>query len=175
MGLLNKKGQLQIQETILTVFIFVVIIIIGMTVFFRYQESSLKQITRDFRIQQLGNRILTMPDTSEFVYTEAGIKRNAIDTLKLSAFQSSVQKKKKYYTDRLGLMNITIIQVYPEKNNNKCLAGQFTDCGVWEVYSNVPKRDEVTSKFRKETPISLYFPSEGKFSIGVLYVEVYNI
>ena len=169
----GKRGQLQVQETILTVFIFVIIIIIGMTVFFRYQENSLKTELRDFRIEQLGNKILTTPDSSEFVYTEAGIKKNAVDVLKLTAFQNLVQKKKKYYNEKLGYMNITVVQVYPEKIKEKC-NGKVSECGVWEIYSQLPT-EGVVSKFRKETPVSLYFSKEGKYTIGILTIEVYNL
>ena len=40
---IGKHGQVQIQETILVIFIFTIIIIVGMSVFFRIQENSIKQ------------------------------------------------------------------------------------------------------------------------------------
>ena len=172
MGIL-KKGELQTQETILAVFIFTIIIIIGMVVFFRFQENSLNANAAEFRLEQFGNKIVALAETPELVYTEAGIKKNAVDTLKLIAFQNLVQRKKKYYTDKLGYMNITITQVYPTKNKNKCSVNRISDCSVWEIYNNVPK-DGINSRIRRETPVSLYFPETGKYSIGVLSAEVYN-
>ena len=170
---IGKRGQLQIQETILSIFIIIIIIVIGMTVFFRYQEASLKSSSREYKLEQAGNRILTMPDSSEFVYSEAGVKRNAVDVMKIGAFQSLVQKKRKYYNSQLGFMKIEVKQVYPEKIDKKCEAGQINDCGVWEIYSNVPK--EKTTTFKRNTPVSLYFPNTGNYVIGLLSVEVYNV
>ncbi len=180
MGLLKlqqvsrKQGVLQTQETILTVFIFVIIIVISMTVFFRFQEGSLRNIAREYRLQQLGNRILTFPDSSELVYTEEGIKKNAVDIIKLIALQNLVQRKSSYYKNRFGYMNITIIEVYPTKSNKKCSIGQIGDCGVWEIYSNLPQ-EGIKSKFRKETPVSLYYSNTGKYTMGLLMIEVYNL
>ena len=174
MVILNKKGELQTQETILSVFIFVVIIIISMTLFFRYQENNLRNEARDFRLDQLGNKILTIPDSAEFVYTESGAKKDAIDNIKLIALQNLVKRKKNYYNEKFGYANITIIQVYPLKNKNKCSAGNIKECGIWEIYNNLPK-EGISTKIRKETPVSLYFPAEGKYSIGILIVEAYNV
>lgn len=174
MGILNKKGELQTQETILAVFIFVIIIIIGMTVFFRYQDNNLQIEARNFMIEQFENKILTMPDSSEFVYTEDGTKKDSIDSLKLIALQNLVKKKKRYYNEKFGYLNITVYQVYPSKNINRCSLGKIDDCGVWEIYNNIPKSG-INNRIRKETPVSLYFPIENKYSIGVLVVEGYNI
>ena len=168
-----KRGQLQVQETILVVFIFVVIIILGMTLFFRFQENSLKNEIKDFRIMDFGNNLLTIPDSSEFVYTEAGIKKNAVDTTKLIALQNLVDKKRNYYFSKFGYMNITIVQIYPDKNPKECGISQVDNCGVWRVYERIP--DNIDSRLRKETPVSLYFPKEEMYTIGVLMIEVYNI
>ena len=168
-----KRGQLQIQETILVVFIFIIMIILGMVLFFRFQENSLKNEIREFMIADFGNRLLSLPDSSEFAYTESGIKKNTIDTTKLIALNNLVKKKERYYFSKFGYMNITIVQVYPSKNNNKCSSSKISDCGVWNVYEKVP--NEVNSRFRKETPVSLYFPDKDEYTIGLMLVEVYNI
>lgn len=172
MGIL-KKGQLQIQETILVIFIFTIIIILGMTLFFRFQEISLKNDIRDFKLKQFGNKILTLPDTSEFVYTEAGVKMNAVDTFKLITLKSLVEKEEDYYFEKYGYMNITVVQVYPEKINSECTKSKVDNCGVWKIYIKIP--NTINSRLRKETPISLYFPEKNTFTIGILSVEVYNI
>jgi|SRR3989338_9220604 len=169
----SKRGELQTQETILAMFIFIIIIIIGMTVFFRYQENNIKVSAREFYLEQFSNKILTLPDTGEFVYTEAGFKKNSIDTTKLLAFQNLVSKKKRYYNEVFGYANITLYQVYPSKISKKCSLIQVTDCGIWEIYTNIPI--EANSKLRKETPVSLYFPKEGLYTIGILSVEAYNV
>jgi len=182
MGILkHKQGQLQVQETIIAVFIFIIIIIIGMSVFFKYQESSIQQDVKNFRLAQLGNSILTLPDTSEFVYTEDGKKISAVDTTKLLSLKSLVNKKKNYYIEKYGYKNITIIEVYPKpENTQECTEGTLENCGKWSIYNEIPQKYQgiQTSnipKLRKETPISLYYPITEKFTIGILIVEEYQI
>ena len=164
MGIL-KKGQLQIQETILVVFIFIIIIVVGMTLFFRFQDNSLNQEITKFKLYSLENKMLSLPDSSEFVYTEDGIKKPAVDIFKLVAFKN--------VENSFGYVNITVIKLYPEKNNKECNKNKVNDCGVWNVYNKIPKI--VNSKIRQETPVSLYNPETKEYSIGVLSVEAYNI
>jgi len=58
MGLLNlffngKKGQLQIQETILVVFIFIILIMFGLVFFYRVQLASINDDFINFKIIKL--------------------------------------------------------------------------------------------------------------------------
>lgn len=177
----NKSAQLQIQETIIAIFIFIIIIVIGMSLFFRFQENNIQQEARSFAFEQLGNSILSLPDTSEFVYTENGNKLSIIDTTKLLALKSLTNKRKDYYFERFGYKNITIIEVYPESDKTKeCTEGSFYNCNIWSIYYHLPEKYQLTTpseipKFRKETPISLYDPLTETFTIGVLIVEEYSL
>src|SRR3989344_4450413 len=165
-----KSGQLQIQETIIAIFIFIIIIVIGMSLFFRFQENGLQQEARNFNFEQLGNNILSLPDTSEFVYTENGNKISVIDTTKLLALKSLVNKKKDYYFERFEYKNITVVKVYPKKDKSQeCIEGTSGNCNIWSIYNRVPdkyvsKPASDIPKFRKETPVSLYDPITETFS-----------
>ncbi len=170
---MNKSGQLQIQETIMVVFIFVIIIIIGMSVFFKFQENSIKQELRSFKIEQLSNNILTMADTSEFVYTKNGIKQDSIDTSKLMALKSLIKRNNKYYFNNYGYMNITIYEVYPIIKNKECKEVlDLNDCGVWKIYEKIPI--ELESRLIKKTPVSIYNLRTRDYSVGMMIIEVYN-
>ncbi len=176
----RKAAQLQIQETIITIFIVIIIIVIGMSLFFKYQESSIKQEARQFRFEQLSNTILTLPDTSEFVYTQDGQKMFAIDTTKLLALKSLIGKRRAYYESKYSYKNITIIEVYPKKNSLECNEGNMQNCGIWTLYNRIPEkysnsRVSDIPKFRKETPVSLYYPKTGIYTVGLLIVEEYEI
>ena len=85
---------------------------------------------------------------------------------------------KDYYFDRFGNKNITIYQIYPTKINTKCSPSNINNCGVWDVYSNVPKKFQ--RKNVRTIPVSLYFPCVGScekdtYGIGLMVVEDYYV
>ena len=176
MGILDRKGQLQIQETILAVFIFIVLIIFGMVFFYRVQSGSIEKDFRDFEMDKLSVDFITLGDLPEFSCSKAGIKENCIDTTKLIVFMSynNTKEERDYYFNRFGYKNITIYSVYPTKNNLKCASGKVSDCGIWEVYYRKPN-EKINSKIIRDTPVSLYYPKEDLYAVGIMVVEAYNV
>ena len=174
MGILGKKGQMQIQETILTVFIFIVIIMFGMIFFYRIQSSSIAKDFGSFQNDKISIDFITLGDLPEFSCSKAGIKESCIDEVKLLVFMGLGNNKdyREYLFDRFGYKNITIYEVYPVKNNNKCNPGNIGNCGVWEIYTKKPSK--ITSKIVRTTPVSLYFPEKDDYGIGIMVVEAYN-
>ncbi len=172
----GKKGQLQIQETILSVFIFIVLIVFGMVFYYRAQSTSIDNDFKQFQMDKLSVDFITLGDLPEFSCSRAGIKESCIDVPKLLVFSSlnNVKLYRDYYFDRLGYENITIYQVYPAKSNKKCTQGNLDNCGVWEVYSRKPA-GKITSKIVRDTPVSLYYPDKDQYAIGIMTVEAYNV
>lgn len=183
MGILNKAfsksfgkmGQLQIQETILTVFIFIVLIMFGLIFFYRVQSASITDSFNEFQREKLSVDFITLGDLPEFSCSAAGTKESCIDTAKLVVFMSlnSTQENRDYYFDRFGYKNITIREVYPSNDSDKCTINMVSDCGVWEIYTKKPNK--VKSKLVIDTPVSLFFPVENKYGIGIMRVEAYNV
>ena len=170
---IGKRGQIQIQETILVIFIFTIIIIVGMSVFFRIQENSIKQEYRDFKIKQKSNFILTLPGSSDFVYTKNGLKADAIDVTKLFALKELVTRKPQTYFTKYGYLNITIYEVYPERKTKECKdVNDLGECGVWNIYSKIPEQGR---PIIKRTPVSIYYPNTREYSIGVMVIGMYNV
>ena len=166
----SKKGQLQLQETILAVFVFVIIIIIGMFVFINYQNNSIKKDFDDFNRIKTRINIITLNDIPELGCSKSGIKENCVDDLKLIAFKNLAERRKAEYAESYGYMNITFYQVYPEKNNKECDKDNLENCGVWNIYDNKPKT--ITSRIREATPISLYNVKEDKYKIYEFILEM---
>ena len=166
---LLKKGQLQVQETILVVFVFVIILIVGMAFFLRYQNEGISQENKEYLREQFSLIITSFPHYTEIACSEYGQKESCIDTAKLTAF--SVLDKEQF--KELGYKTITIASVYPEKNTKTCTSRNSVDCGVWELYSKKPASIESTLK--AVTPVSLYDPQTRTYSVGILTVEAYNL
>jgi len=171
---LSKKGQLQIQETILAVFIFIVLIMFGLIFFYKAQSASIKDDFNRFQREKIGSDFITLGDLPEFSCSKAGIKESCIDSAKLIIFTELSTKGdlKQYYFERFGYKNITIYQVYPTKNNNLCNSGSIENCGIWEVYVKKPAKGK--SKDVYTTPVSLYFPEKDNYAIGLMIVEAYD-
>ncbi len=171
----GKKGQLQIQETILAIFIFIVLIMFGLIFFYKVQSSSIKHDFDKFQRERLEMDFITLGDLPEFSCSKAGIKESCIDSAKLIVFSelSAKGELKQYYFERFGYKNITIYQVYPARSsNNICNSGTLSNCGIWEVYVKKPVKGK--SKDVYTTPVSLYFPEKEDYGIGLMVVEAYD-
>ncbi len=181
MGILNKvfdkKGQLQIQETILAVFIIIIIIIFGIVFFYRVESTSIKDEFNQFQREKLTVDFITLGDLPEFSCSKAGIKESCIDAAKLIVFMNLNNSRdfRDYYFESFGYKNITIYQIYPStsSNSNKCSPSKLSDCGVWEVYTRKPTK--INTKLVIDTPVSLYFPDKDEYGIGIMIVEAYNV
>lgn len=171
----SKRGQLQIQETILAIFIFIVLIMFGLVFFYRVQSASITGDFNEFQKEKLSVDFITLGDLPEFSCSKAGIKESCIDTGKLIVFvgMNSTKETRDYYFDRFGYKTITISEVYPTNNSIRCSTSKLTDCGVWVVYDKKPNK--VTSKIVRDTPVSLYLPDKDEYGIGILVVEAYNV
>lgn len=135
---MNKKAQIGIQETILVIFVFLIILMIGMIFFFQFSMKSIQNDIdqyNEFRFKQL---IDVIPNMAELKYSKLGVEDvYCIDFLKARAFSESNSYdfgKKEIKLDELVL------------------------------YSN-PGRGEVR---KITSPVCIYDPRNGKFYIAEL-------
>lgn len=140
---MSKKAQIGMQETILVIFIFLIILMIGMIFFFQFSMKSIENDIdqyNDFRFKQL---IDVIPNMAELKYSKLGIEDvYCIDLLKARAF---------------GELNDYDFG----RKEIKLIAGDET------VLYSKPGRGEV----RKVTsPICIYDSRNGKFYIGELEI-----
>ncbi|MEK6932346.1 MAG: hypothetical protein AABW56_00965 [Nanoarchaeota archaeon] len=157
-----KKAELQMQETILVIFIVTIIIGIGIFTFYQLQLKSID----NSRIELEQNRDLillaTLKNSPKFSYTYLGNEENAIDTLKL--LNSKLANK--------GFKEITIKQVYPDAQNALCNKQNYPNCNNYVVYSKKPSK--ITSTYIISTPVSLYFPYTNEYKAGVIEAKSYS-
>lgn len=170
---LARKGQLQVQETILVVFVFVVIIILGMFFFINYQKGSIKNDFNEFQRARARSNIITLGEMPELACSKGGIKEACVDSLKLVAFKNQAEKKKTEYAERFGNLNITLYIVYPKRQTKReCNKDNIEECEIWNIYTRKPSK--ITSKIVEKTPISLYDPKKDKYYIALMVMEAYN-
>lgn len=160
------------HETIIVIFIFLVILAVGMIFFYKYQLGSIEADQVKYKQQQFENVLLAVPSFPEIRCSLYGVSENCIDVSKVLAFNLVLQKNKDYYNTQYGMKNITIFSVYPLKNSVECTLSN-DNCGIWNVFNNKPlaRKDFL----RLESPVSLYNPKDESYSIGLMVVEEYNV
>ena len=154
-----KKGSVQLHESILVTFFIIVIIALGLVVFYKFNLNSLHEYENEYREQQLSSFLITFP--KDFEYTYLGESKNAIDTTKL-------------FYDNLdyGFKTIEITQVYPEVQEEvKCELNNYPNCNTFVVYNKTSRA--LKNTLVESMPVSLYFPLDDSYILGRLQVYLY--
>jgi len=146
-----KKGVVQLQESILVIFFIMIIIVMGLVVFYKFSLNSLHSYENEYREQQLLSSLITIPNY--FGYTYFGDSKNAIDTSKLKPYD------RPYEHLDYGFKTIMITQVYP---------------GEGETFTIYDKKNiRLKNTLIESRPVSLYFPLEEVYRAGKLTISVY--
>jgi len=88
-GGILKKGQLQIQETAIVIFIVTVIIAIGLIVFYRYTVDDIKDDNARYVDEKAKGLIEVLPNLPELKVSEMGIEADwCIDEKKAFVFNN---------------------------------------------------------------------------------------
>lgn len=170
-----SKGQVELSETIIVLFIAVIIIVFGMIFYFQYYIKHIGNVGEKFTEERYNVLLASVSSMPELKCSFLGNEEQCIDVLKVLGFKEISND----YFNVLGYSNITIEQLYPEVNsNNECTAIRYQEaiypnnCGYWRVYSKRP--GIVKETIRIDTPISLYFPDLKEYRIGRLAIEFYK-
>ena len=157
-----KKAELQMQETILVIFIVTIIIGLALFTFYQLQLKSLEK--SKLELEQNKNLILlsTLPNSVELSYSYLGNEENAIDTLKL------INNK----LNNLGFKEITIKQTYPNSENKLCNINNYPNCNSYVVYNSKPRK--INNIEIISVPVSLYFPYNDEYKAGLLEIKLYS-
>ena len=113
----NRKGQLQMTETIAILFIFFVLLLFGVIFYFRYQKIALQEKDEELlgtRAMESTLKTLFMP---ELICSrgEAEPEDNCFDVLKLNSTQKTMQKYlDEYYFEIFSYATITVQETYPQ-------------------------------------------------------------
>ena len=154
-----KKGELQIQETILVLFIFFIILSMVLVVVYRYTNSSINNAREDLMNSEVFSLLVTLPN--HFSYSYLGNDYNAVDTSRLFDLDLSYLNYKK----------ITIEQVYPLGNGVECDVNNYPNCGKFVLYNKQGRA--LKNVIIKDVPVSLYYPLTDEYKAGRLVVEYY--
>ena len=155
------------METIAVLFIFFILVALGIAFYSHYQEIIFKEKEEAMlkaRAMDVTAKVLFLPELA-CSRGEAEIISNCVDELKINvAMEAFRNHLSEYYFDLFSYAKIMVTEVYPEQN-------------TWELYNRPStgeeKNTELTNfviNLRDETK------AEGKeyYSYGYLTVEVYS-
>ena len=158
-----KKAQIQIQETILVIFVFTVMLIVGLIVFYRYTAESIKNENIQHELDKFYNLIGIIPNKPEIKCSYLAEEKECIDAFKLLAYGTKEKD--------LGFMNITLFVAYPLDTRLKECKNTVENCNIYNIYSEIP--ESYTTVYRTSTPVSLYYPLVDNYKVGKLVLEYY--
>ncbi|MDA1196430.1 MAG: hypothetical protein O2779_00515 [Nanoarchaeota archaeon] len=156
----NRRGQIQMGESVAILFIFFILIVFGFVFYMKILGSSAQvEFEENIQLQAIGvaQRVSFLPEVQ--CSRDNVRKENCIDLLKLEHLDEIVPTNQLHYFDLFGFSRIRVQQLFPPGDD---LA----------VYDNVP--DTFTDKLSTFIPTSLYDPRTGDFHLGVLVVEVFS-
>ncbi len=163
--ILNKmrKAQIQINETIIVLFIFFMLVIFGIVFFARVQKVNIQAEQRAIQnldLIKVSQIINSLPELSCSV---GNVQiDNCYDTMKVEAFKEILQDDKTYFSGTLLYnTNITLKQYDP-----------FNDIwsNTWHLYDNPLENSDIRKVF---VPTMLYDKRSATKSFGLLELTWY--
>ena len=171
----QKTGQIHLNETILVVFVVLLIIFIGIFLFYRYSLASIEDTANTLSEQDATVLLAAFPNLAELRCHHT----TCLDTAKFIPFMTLVRNHQLFYAQLLGKKTIRIEQLYPEPTSEDvCSLRHYQqiayplNCKSWTLYDNKPP--QYTSKPVISTIVSLYFPETHTYHIGRMIIEVYR-
>ena len=153
----NRKGQIQVFETMAVLVIFFILIFIGFIFYGRmvrtdigkesYELSQLKSIST-------AQKVMFFPELQ--CSDDSLVKENCIDRLKLDSAMMVMRDNEIYYYDMLEFSEINITSIYPNEQK-------------WTVYSRKP--DTFKSRFITNVPVLIHDPLTGRDDFGIITIE----
>ena len=171
---MNNKAQLEVQETIIVVFIFVVILSIGLVLFYKFQIASLDQQKQEIQEKKFEAMLLIFPNIAEIECSSNLQTQNCIDLLKVLSLKKLIETNPQIYFNKFGYKKIQLKLIYPTKNDKECTSENLNDCGVWTIY-NKPSQNNKEGGIILRTPVSVYHPETEDYGIAELILEAYEL
>ncbi len=169
MGVLKftKKGDLQMIETMMVALVFIVVLMVGLGVYFKFQMSSVEEKGESACL--LSNTVMLSSITSmpEIQCSVNGNREDCIDTSKLLVFDAS-RTYSSFFNANCN-QKVYFVELYPSVTNGTCAQGSYPECNYYYFYEPNVK---YTSKIIISTPVSLYYPLDESYKLGKLVIEV---
>ncbi len=168
------KGQIEMNETIFVLFFIVLILAIGMVVYYRYFVENVQETAGQLSEQEASVLLASIIERAELRCSQG----DCIDTSKIIPFSQVVKAHSSHYLRELGYKRITLEIMYPRSNSTRLCDLQAyqqssypENCASYIVYEQ--RLMKSTGKIVVGTPVSIYYPELNEYRIGRLVIESY--
>ena len=153
-----KKGQVHVSETILVLFVVVIILMMGVTIYFKFSVEKSKTLAEELSCEGLG----------------------CMDTSKFLPFKRVLGEDFGRYKRMFGRKRIVVKELYPVDDSVKeveCDVVKYIqmaypqNCGSWVIYDYNPENEPAA---KVSTIVSLYYPEFDEYRVGRLEIEHYG-
>jgi hypothetical protein len=139
-------------ETIAILFIFFILLVLGLIFYANVQGQEQQKKSREFRELRAIENMQKLMFLPEIQCGKQGIEiYTCADALKLDALEQQIQENPVYYADLFGNTQIVVREVYP--GTKSWLITNRTETGI-----------------KSFIPISIWYPVEDRFSLGLLEI-----
>ncbi len=115
---MNKKAQIRLTETIAILFIFFILVALGIIFFYKYNQVAVKEKQQELlqaRALDTTLKVLFLPEL-QCSKAEAEPEQNCMDLMKVRAAADVFsQHTSDYYIQLFSFSRISLHQVYPER------------------------------------------------------------
>jgi hypothetical protein len=157
---MNKRGQVQIGETIAVLLVFFILVLIGFMFYTMVIKSNLEteaEESNQLKAIELAQKASFLPEIQ--CSQENIIKENCIDIFKLDAASRIILNNEVFYYDKFLFSTISVEEIYPVSRN-------------WILYDRQPPR--FLNNISTPIPISLFDPTTRKNSFGILRINTFS-
>jgi len=172
-----KKGQIHISETILVVFVVIIIILVGVIFYFRFTIARNEALPYELSERQATIMLAKAVNLDEIACSE----EDCVDTAKFLPFKRVLAEDYDRFKKIFGRKKIVFRIIYPEPEESvkdvECGVAEYIqveypeNCGKWTLYEFNPE-NELGAKI--STVVSLYFPETDQYKVGRLEIEHYG-
>jgi hypothetical protein len=164
---MKNKSQIQIGETIVVLFVFIILIVIGLVAYSGFQSKNSAEKEKEqsgLSANEIALRAMLLPEIS--CTNDNNPTPNCFDRVRLensSKIMLDDLENQLIYSDLFLYSNITVSVIFPDSSTE------------YTIYTNLPMN--WTSKLDTIVPVTIFEPMKEKgneYSFGLLKVEVYN-
>jgi len=169
----RRKGQMQMNESIIVLVIFFIILIIGISLFYKYNMKSIELNKIRYERDRVYSLLFSLPcsaflQNSYFLNEEFSVDSSKLIGLKLGKLGRGIG-----FGESLGYKKILVREVYPQKKEGLCGAGNYPKCDTYILYDNEPRNKKGVSIVEISTPVPLYFHLTDLYRAGRLEITWY--
>lgn len=162
---MNKKAQIQMNETIFIVIFIILIIVFGIVFFSQAEGESVRDKQKQFRDLDFITATQFVASLTELECSSHGAEEvSCFDKIKIKSFSNLTRNDwdlvGEYYVSKMGPAIISIKELYPFEEE-------------WIIYNYTGEDGETTFAGQQiQIPISLLDPITNKKSFGAIYFTI---